>query len=122
MAPKGHFPQASHRALLAQLEAIMPKPATVTLLGDGEFDGVELQAELRHTNWHYVCRTASTILFSACGVQFHAADVGSSRGERLAVSPASMTAQQYSPISLLALWEQHYQERGCFANCTTLLS
>jgi hypothetical protein len=27
-----------------------------------------------------------------------------------------MTAQQYSPISLLALWEQHYQERGCFAN------
>jgi hypothetical protein len=67
MAPKGHFPQASHRALLAQLEAIMPKPATVTFLGDGEFDGVELQADLRHTNWLYVCRTASTILFSACG-------------------------------------------------------
>jgi hypothetical protein len=40
-APKGHFPQDTHRALLAQLQAIMPTDAQVTFLGDGEFDGIE---------------------------------------------------------------------------------
>ena len=50
-APKGHFPEATHRALLAQLQAIMPKDAQVTFLGDGEFDGIDLQADLRKTDW-----------------------------------------------------------------------
>jgi hypothetical protein len=53
-APKGHFPRATHRALFAQLEAIMPKPATVIFLGDGEFDGDDLQADLCRLNWQYV--------------------------------------------------------------------
>lgn len=109
-APKGHFPQATHQTLLAQVEAIMPKDATVIFLGDGEFDGTDLQADLRRNNWQYVCRTASNILVSAAGVQFHVADVEPLRGELLAVSPAWMTAEQYGPISLLAIWEQQYQE------------
>src|SRR5215212_2069082 len=69
-APKGHFPQETHRALLAQVQAIMPQDAQVTFLGDGEFDGIDLQADLRTTGWEYVCRTASTILVRAYGVQF----------------------------------------------------
>src|SRR4051794_40868296 len=109
-APKGHFPQATHRALLAQLEAIVPKHATVIFLGDGEFDGVDLQADLCRLNWQYVCRTASNILVRACGGQFHVADIAPARGEVLAVSPAWMTAEQYGPVSLLAIWEQPYQE------------
>ena len=44
---KGHFPQASHCALLAQIQPLIPSPAEVTFLGDGEFDGTELQALLR---------------------------------------------------------------------------
>jgi len=109
-APKRHFPEASHRALLAQVEAIMPKDATVIFLGDGEFDGIDLQADLRRTSWQYVCRTASNILVSACGVQFHVADLGPPRGELLAVSPAWMTAEQYGPISLLAIWQQQFKQ------------
>jgi hypothetical protein len=109
-APKGHFPQATHRALLAQIQEIMPKQAQVTFLGDGEFDGCELQADLRNTDWLYVCRTASNILITACGVRFHVHDLGPPRGELLAVSPAWMTAEQYGPVSLLAIWEMVYQE------------
>lgn len=109
-APKGQFPQDTHRALLAQLQQIMPKDATVIFLGDGEFDGTELQADLRRTNWQYVCRTASNILVSACGVRFHVADLGPPRGELLAVSPAWMTAEQYGPVSILAIWEEQYQQ------------
>ena len=106
---KGHFPEREHRELLAQLHAIMPHGATVIFLGDGEFDGTELQADLRSYKWHYVCRTASSILVTSYGVQFHLSAVGPPRGEYLAVTPAWMTAKQYGPISLLALWEAQEQ-------------
>jgi hypothetical protein len=109
-APKGHFPQASHCALLSQVQAIMPKDAQVTFLGDGEFDGTELQAALRALKWSYVCRTASNILITAHDVRFHVSDLGPPRGEMLAVTPAWMTAEEYGPLALLALWEEAYKE------------
>jgi hypothetical protein len=109
-APKGHFPQATHQALLAQVQAIRPKDAQVTFLGDGEFDGSDLQADLRALKWSYVCRTASNILVTAHGVRFQVRDLGPARGEALAVSPAWMTAAEYGPVALLAIWEQQYKE------------
>lgn len=107
---KGHFPESVHQELLSQVQAIMPEGASVTFLGDGEFDGTALQAELRRASWQYVCRTASTILISACGVSFHTGDLGPPRAELVAVTPAWMTAEQYGPISILAIWEQAYKE------------
>ena len=104
-APKGHFPEATHRALLAQVQPLLPPEATVIFLGDGEFDGVDLQADLRRVGWGYVCRTASNILITAAGVQFPVGAVAPQLGEALAVTPAWMTAAQYGPISLLAIWE-----------------
>ncbi|HEY3231679.1 MAG TPA: transposase [Roseiflexaceae bacterium] len=109
-APKGHFPEATHRALLAQVQSILPTDAQVTFLGDGEFDGIDLQADLRTSGWRYVCRTASNILVCAYGVRFHVADLGPPRPQLLAVTPAWMTAEQYGPISILAIWELQYQE------------
>lgn len=107
---KGHFPETVHQELLSQVHAIMPQGARVTFLGDGEFDGVELQADLRRREWHYVCRTASNILLSAAGVQVHVGDLGPRRGEMVALTPAWMTAEQYGPVSILAIWEEAYQE------------
>jgi Transposase DDE domain len=107
---KGHFPQEMHCALLAQVQAIMPPNATVIFLGDGEFDGIELQAAIRGYDWLYVCRTASNILVTACGVRFHVSDLGPERGESVAVAPAWMTAEAYGPISILAVWEQRCEE------------
>ena len=107
---KGHFPQATHQALLAQVQAIMPQGATVTFLGDGEFDGTALQADLRRSGWQYVCRTASNILVSAWGVSLAVGDLGPERGQQVALTPAWMTAEQYGPVSILAIWEQAYQE------------
>ncbi len=107
---KGHLSVTMHQELLSQVQQIMPQGATVTFLGDGEFDGTELQADLRHGEWQYVCRTASNLLLSACGVTFHVGDLGPPRGELLAVSPASLTAKQYGLVSILAIWEAQYQE------------
>ncbi len=107
---KGHFPETTHQELLAQLQTIMPPNATVIFLGDGEFAGTALQADRRRCGWHYVCRTASNILVSAGGVSFHVADLGPVQGEMVAVSPAWMTAEQYGPVSILAIWEAPYKE------------
>jgi hypothetical protein len=109
-APKGHFPQDTHRALLAQVKEIMPEGAQVTFLGDGEFDGTELQADLRRNNWLYVCRTASNLLVSSDGREFTVAEITPPHGEVFAVSPAWMTAKRFGPVSLLAIWEEAYQE------------
>lgn len=109
-ANKGHVPQELHRALLALVHQIMPPNTQVTFLGDGEFDGTALQADLRQYGWAYVCRTASNIRITAHGVSFSVAALGPPRGEAVAVTPAFMTEQQYGPISILAVWEQDYEE------------
>jgi hypothetical protein len=107
---KGHFPETMHQELLAQVLSIMPPNASVTFLGDGEFDGTELQADLRYADWLYVCRTASSILLTACGVQFPIGKLGPERGEIVAVTPAWMTQKHYGPVSILAIWEIAYKE------------
>ena len=107
---KGHFPQATHCALLEQVAPLIPPTAEVTLLGDGEFDGTELQAALRKLHWQYVCRTAPNITMTVYGQERHIGDLAPTRGELLAVRPAWMTAEQYGPVSILALWEAAYEE------------
>lgn len=74
-APKGHFPQDTHRALLAHVAQLLPKQSTVTFLCDGEFDGTLLQADLERLKWQYVCRTGSNMLVHACGNTFCLSDV-----------------------------------------------
>ncbi len=107
---KGHFPQATHCALIAQIQHLIPPTAEVTVLGDGEFDGTALQAALRQLHWQYVCRTAPNLIMTVDGRHLHIGDLAPTRGERLAVRPAWMTAEQYGPISILALWDAAYAE------------
>jgi len=107
---KGHFPQATHCALLEQLAPLIPPGAAVTLLGDGEFDGTELQAVLRKRHWSYVCRTAPTLLMTVYGKTRPIGNMAPTCGERLAVRPAWLTAEQYGPVSILAIWEASYDE------------
>ncbi len=107
---KGHFPQATHCALLERLAPLVPPGAEVTLLGDGEFDGTELQAALRTRHWSYVCRTAPTLLMTVYGKTRPIGNMAPTRGELLAVRPAWLTAAQYGPVSILAIWEASYDE------------
>lgn len=102
---KGHFPQATHCALLSQIQPLIPPTAAVTFLGDGEFDGTEVQALLRQHHWQYVCRTAPNILMTVYGKPRPIGNLAPARGELLAVRPAWITAEAYGPVSILALWE-----------------
>ncbi len=106
---KGHFPQDLHCALLDQLHPLLPQSAEVVILGDGEFDGTGLQALLRTFGWQYVCRTAPNLLMTVYGGERPIGAMAPTRGELLAVGPAWMTAEQYGPVSLLAIWESAYE-------------
>ncbi len=107
---KGHFPQAMHCALLAQLQPLIPASAEVIVLGDGEFDGTSLQALLREFKWQYVCRTAPNLVMTVYGSERTIGALAPTRGELLAVRPAWMTAEQYGPVSILGIWEHAYDE------------
>ena len=87
----------------------MPCAAEVVVLGDGEFDGTDLQALLRAFGWQYVCRTAPNLLMTVYGRERPLGAMAPVRGELLAVRPAWMTAAQYSPVSILAIWEEAYE-------------
>ncbi len=61
---QGHLPEHVHLQLLGQLHDILPPHARAIFLGDGEFDGIELQAALQTVGFQYVCRTAkNTVLY-----------------------------------------------------------
>ncbi len=107
---KGHFPQQTQCDLLAQIQELIPEGADVTVLGDGEFDGTDFQAALRKLKWKYVCRTAPNLLMSVEGRQFTIGAMAPKRGEKLGVRPVWLTAEQYGPVSVLALWEAVYEE------------
>ena len=107
---KGHLPEALHCALIGRLQELIAPDVSVTVLGDGEFDGVELQASLRARNWQYVCRTASSILISAKDRVFSVGALPLARGEAVYMTDVRMTAKQYGPILLLGIWDAKQKE------------
>ena len=107
---KGHLPEEVHCALVRRLQELIPPAATVTLLGDGEFDGTELQATIRARNWEYVCRTATNILIYAANRVFTVGDLPLTRGAAVCLADVRMTAKQYGPLLLIGVWDAKQKE------------
>jgi len=56
-AKKGHLPEQAHRDLLKRLAEIVPPNVEVSIVGDGEYDGCDWQADILERGWNYVLRT-----------------------------------------------------------------
>ena len=102
---KGHLPQALHCALIGRLREVISADATVVLLGDGEFDGVELQSTIRAAGWEYVCRTASNITIHTQERCFAVGDLPLARGEAVALAAVEMTLARYGPVQVIGVWD-----------------
>src|SRR5207247_11038358 len=50
-APKGHFPEDLHIALVELIREVIPEGAQVVFVGDGEVDGTALQGTLHEAGW-----------------------------------------------------------------------
>jgi hypothetical protein len=107
---KGHLPEDEHCALIGRLQELIPPDATVTLLGDGEFDRTELQSRMPARKCEYVCRSATNSLIAAADRVFTVGDLPLSRGEAVSMADVRMTAKQYGPILLLRVWDAKHKE------------
>ncbi|MFN8481107.1 MAG: transposase [Kouleothrix sp.] len=107
---KGHLPQAAHCTLINQVRTIIPVGATVLVLGDGEFDGTDLQATITAAGWQYVCRTAINILITAHDRVFTVGALPIRRGAAVALTEVQMTAERYGPVSVIAVWDAAYAQ------------
>jgi hypothetical protein len=107
---KGHFPAATHLALLAQVHALVPEGATVIFLGDGEFDGTELQATITGYDWAYVCRTAQNMVLVSQGELLRFGDLALGRGELVGLPDTQVTLEQYGPVLAIAWWAAEHAD------------
>lgn len=107
---KGHFAQADHLALLLKIKPLIPNDTRVIFLGDGEFDGTLLQAELEWSNWHYVVRTACNSLLRDREVWHSMADLGVKRGGLVWKSEVGFSGEGYGSLLALAYWDKQYEE------------
>jgi hypothetical protein len=106
---KGHFSQDRHLQLVSAVEKLIPTGADVVFLGDGEFDGTELQQKLDGFGWKYACRTASNaILYD--GEEFSFQDFLLQPGMCLSAENVSFTRQRYGPVLVVAWWRKDQQE------------
>lgn len=72
---KGHMSVELHIDILKQVAALLPSSPEIILLGDGEFDSVELQELACSQGWNYVLRTAkNTLIETQNGEQFNLGD------------------------------------------------
>lgn len=109
---KGYLPEAEHIKILQQVHLLIPKGAKVVLVGDGEFDGINLQAVINNWKWHYACRTASNITLYWEDEPFVFQDMGddTSPGEIFNASGCKFTQKQYEPVLALCWWRKDCKE------------
>ena len=111
-APKGHFPEDLHIAVVALLCEVIPEGAKVVFLGDGEFDGTALQDTLNKMGWSYVCRTAMSTTATWDGQTFRLDTLGAclKPGRLIELKDVYCTQAAYGPIMVLCCWAKGYQE------------
>ena len=111
-APKGHFPEELHLALVELISGLIPAGTQVVLLGDGEFDGTALQATLHEAGWSYACRTAMSTTATWDGTPFRLDTLGAclKPGRLIEVQNVHVTREAYGPIMVLCCWAKGYQE------------
>jgi hypothetical protein len=111
-APKGHFPEELHIAVVELMREVIPEGASVVFLGDGEFDGTALQATLHEAGWSYACRTAMSTTATWDGTPFRLDALGAclTPGRLIEVKNVHVTREAYGPIMVLCCWAKGYHE------------
>ena len=82
----------------------MPATADVVVLGDGEFDGVGLQACLNGLGWHYVCRTARNCVVIDAQESFHLSEIAMWPGRCVGLADVYVTNSRYGPVQTIGWW------------------
>jgi hypothetical protein len=121
---KGHTTAERHIQGLAKVVPLLPEGSEVVLLGDAEYDTVEMIAWVeKNTGWQYVLRTSPQIYVQAGqqnqsirnypserGKVFHLHDVGFTKTARVILNVISWWASRHEePIFLVTNLRNAYQ-------------
>ena len=104
--PKGHAPEALHIELVELVSELIPAGTKVVFLGDGEFDGIDLQDTMNDFGWFYACRTAKSTVATWEDVTFHLDLLGNSikPGRLIELKEVQFTRDAYGPVMVLCCW------------------
>ena len=111
---KGHFPEQMHIELIEQVKNLVPPGLEVVLVGDGEFDGIDLQQTLHgdeeEGDWSYVCRTALNTTATLGGQDFRLDAMGAliKPGNWVALEKVYVTSEAYGPVTTICWWGRGY--------------
>jgi hypothetical protein len=109
---KGHMSEELHLEVLKQLATVLPQDSRVVLLGDGEFDGCELQAFCQERGWNYALRTAkSNTITTGGGESFAIGQLYPMPGhDHWLIEGVSFTKEGYGPINCLVWHSSDHDE------------
>ena len=104
--PKGHAPESLHIELVDLVKDLIREGTRVVFLGDGEFDGTDLQETMNDAGWLYACRTAKRTVAQWEGLTFNLDLLGSSikPGMLIELKEAQFTRDAYGPVMVLCCW------------------
>jgi len=85
---------------------LIPEETKVVFLGDGEFDGTDLQDTMNEAGWLYACRTAKSTVSTWEGMKFNLDLLGSSirPGMLIELKEVQFTRNAYGPVMVLCCW------------------
>jgi Transposase DDE domain len=111
-APKGHFPEDLHIALVELVRELIPAGTKVVFLGDGEFDGIKLQETMHEAGWEYACRTSPGNTATWEDETFHVDELGAclKPGRLIELKEVAVTREAYGPVMLLCCWAKGHAE------------
>ena len=109
---KGHCRAALPLELVEHVHALIPLGAQVVFLGDGAFDGIELQQTLDELGWAYGCRTAHNTTAQLEGDGFRLDVMGAciKPGTLVAFQNVRVTAAAYGPVTTICCWASGYKD------------
>jgi len=109
---KGHFSEERHLELIQSVRGMIPDAPRIVLLGDGEFDGVDLQSVVNHWNWDYVLRTSetNTLCWADHWFSFKETLAHVKPGEVFVVPESLFTQRGYGPVMGLTWWRKDCKE------------
>ena len=112
--PKGHAPESLHIQLVDLVKDLIPEGTCVVFLGDGEFDGTDLQETMNDAGWLYACRTAKSTVAQWEGLTFNLDLLGSSIKRAcvggwtklmlIELKEVQFTRDAYGPVMVLCCW------------------
>ena len=108
---KGHTTAARHIELLQLLRPLIPTGGEVVLLGDAEYDTVEMLEWVKNeTDWRFVVRSSPQIGIIQEESSQKLRDLCHEQGTTSSLTNAYFTAKEFGPIMAIAWWGNEHKK------------